>query len=186
MKSKMDAEYLNHLRNLLQIGLTERESKVYLTLLTRRMLTAIDLQEKVNIPRTKIYEVMQKLVNRGICIERKVGRNKLFEAVEPKIAFERIIETYQNELKRKEEVAQQLTASFTPLFNAGKDLMNPLDFIEILKDENQIQKKYINLLESTRSELLTFNKGPYVCDNPQKLKEQQILLCSRSHLTYPP
>lgn len=174
MRNNWDNEYSKSLRNLLHIGLTEREAKVYLSLLTRRMLTALDLQEKVNIPRTKIYEVLQKMINRGICIERKVGRNKFFEAVEPKIAFERILETYQNELKRKEEIAHELTDVCTPLFNAGKDIMNSLDFIEILKDKNQIHKKYVNVVESTRSELLTFNKGPYACDNPQRLKEQQI------------
>ena len=76
MNDKMDDGYSKHLRNLLYIGLTEREAKVYLTLLTRRMLTALDLQEKANIPRTKIYEVLQKMINRGICIERKFGRNK--------------------------------------------------------------------------------------------------------------
>lgn len=170
----MNNDYSKHIRNLLHVGLTEREAKVYLTLLTRRMLTALDLQEKVNIPRTKIYEVLQKMINRGICIERKVGRNKFFEAVEPKIAFERILETYQNELKRREKIAQELTDACTPWFNASKDIMNPMDFIEILKDKNQIHKKYVNVVESTRSELLTFNKGPYACDNPQRLKEQQI------------
>jgi sugar-specific transcriptional regulator TrmB len=175
MTRNMDYDYSKTLNHLQHIGLTEREAKVFLTLLTRRMLTALDLQEKVNIPRTKIYEVLQKMVNRGICIEKKVGRNKFFEAVEPKIAFERILETYQNELKRKEEIAHELTDVCTPMFNASKDVMNPLDFIEILRDRNQIHKKYVNVVESTRSELLTFNKGPYACDNPQRLKEQQIV-----------
>jgi sugar-specific transcriptional regulator TrmB len=169
----MDFEYSKQLRNLLQLGLTEREAKVYLTLLTRRMLTALDIQEKVNIPRTKIYEVMQKLVNRGICMEKRVGRYKFYEAVEPKTSFEILLEQYQNELKKKQEVAQDLIKVCTPLFDEGKDRTTPLDFIEILKDNNSIHRKYVNVVESTRSELLTFNKGPYACDNPKRLKEQQ-------------
>ncbi|MBK7500581.1 MAG: hypothetical protein IPI19_16215 [Ignavibacteriales bacterium] len=29
------------------------------------------------------------------------------------------------------------------------------------------------MLQNTTKELLTFNKGPYVCDNPGRLDEQQ-------------
>jgi sugar-specific transcriptional regulator TrmB len=170
----MDFEYSKQLRNLLQLGLTEREAKVYLTLLTRRMLTALDIQEKVNIPRTKIYEVMQKLVNRGICIEKRIGRYKFYEDVEPETSFRIILEQYQNELKKKKEVARELIHACTPLFKTGKERTTPMDFIEILKDNNSIHRKYVNVVESTRNELLSFNKGPYACDNAKRLKEQQV------------
>jgi predicted transcriptional regulator len=174
MNDERGSEYSVLMSNLLQIGYTEREAKLYLTLLSNRMVTAIELQEKANIPRTKIYEVLQKLVNRGLCNEKKVGRNKFFEAIEPKIAFGRIIETYQNELEKKRRIADELTDICTPWFNNGKNITNPLDFIELLKDKNQIHRKYVNVVDSTRRELLTFNKGPYACDNPHKLREQQV------------
>jgi len=163
-----------YLRRLISLGLTEREGKIYLALLTRGFMTAIELQEKVDIPRTKIYEILQRMINRGLCIEKRIGRNKLYEPVDPKIAFQSLLEVFKNELKRKEEVAEELIDVCTSCFNASKEIGNPLDFIEILKDKIQIHRKYVSVVESTRYELLTFNKGPYACDNPHRLKEQQI------------
>ena len=93
-----------YIRTFVDIGLTEREAKVYITLISGKMFTATDLQQAVNIPRTKIYEVLHKMVNRGICVEKKLGKNKIYEAVEPKLAMERIYARYQNDLNRKKEL----------------------------------------------------------------------------------
>jgi len=90
-----------YLRTFVDIGLTEREAKVYITLLGGRMFTAADLQKAVNIPRTKIYEVLNKMISRGICTEKKLGKNKMFEAVEPNLAMERVIRGIKMILKEK-------------------------------------------------------------------------------------
>jgi len=162
-----------YLRTFIDIGLTEREAKVYITLLGGRMFTATDLQKAVNIPRTKIYEVLNKMVNRGICTEKKLGKNKMFEAVEPKLAMERIYETYQNNLKRKEELITQVSEVFTPIFENSKSIINPLEFIDVMKEKTQIHKRYTNSVRNTKREMLTFNKGPYASDNSERLGEQE-------------
>jgi sugar-specific transcriptional regulator TrmB len=157
----------------MEIGLTEREAKVYMTLLNGKMFTVLELQEAVNIPRTKIYEVLNKLVSRNICIEKKLGRNKLYEAVEPKIALERVVESYKKDLERKEELISQVSEVFTPIFQNSKSIINPLEFIDIMKEKSQIHKRYTACVKSTKSEMLTFNKGPYACDTSDRLDEQE-------------
>jgi len=162
-----------YLRSFIEIGLTEREAKVYITLLSGRMFTVLELQEAVNIPRTKIYEVLNKLVSRNICIEKKLGRNKLYEAVEPKLAMERVLDSYKKELERKEELIQQVSEVFTPIFQNSKSIVNPLEFIDVMKEKTQIHKRYTVCVHSTRREMLTFNKGPYACDTSDRLGEQE-------------
>jgi sugar-specific transcriptional regulator TrmB len=157
----------------MEIGLTEREAKVYITLLSGRMFTVLELQEAVNIPRTKIYEVLNKLVNRNICIEKKIGRNKLYEAVEPKLALERVLESYKKDLERKEELIRQVSEVFTPIFQNSKSIVNPLEFIDVMKEKGQIHKRYTACVHSTKREMLTFNKGPYACDTSERLGEQE-------------
>ncbi len=157
----------------MEIGLTEREAKIYMTLLSGRMFTASDLQKVVDIPRTKIYEVLNKMVSRNICIEKKLGKNKMYEAVEPKLAMGRIYETYKNELKQKQELIDQLAEVFTPIFENSKAIINPLEFIEVMEEKTQIHKRYIKSVAGTRVEMLTFNKGPYASDNSERLKEQE-------------
>jgi len=167
----MDKE--KYLKKLVDIGLTERESKVYTTLLSGRMFTAAELQRTVNIPRTKIYEVLNKMINRGICTEKKLGRNKIYEAVEPKLAMERVVKTYQDDLNKKKELVEQISEAFTPIFENSKSIVNPLEFIDVMKDKVQIHKRYINSVRNTKREMLTFNKGPYACDNEERLSEQE-------------
>jgi len=162
-----------YLPAFMEIGLTEREAKVYMTLLNGKMFTVLELQEAVNIPRTKIYEVLNKLVSRNICVEKKLGRNKLYEAVEPKIALERIVELYKKDLERKEELISQVSEVFTPIFQNSKSIINPLEFIDIMKEKSQIHKRYTACVKSTKSQMLTFNKGPYACDTSDRLDEQE-------------
>ena len=162
-----------YLKSFMEIGLTEREAKVYITLLNGRMFTVLELQEAVNIPRTKIYEVLNKLVNRNICIEKKLGRNKLYEAVEPKLAMERVLDSYKKDLERKEELIQQVSDVFTPIFQNSKSIVNPLEFIDVMKEKTQIHKRYTACVHSTKREMLTFNKGPYACDTSDRLGEQE-------------
>ena len=162
-----------YLKSFMEIGLTEREAKVYITLLSGRMFTVMELQEAVNIPRTKIYEVLNKLVSRNICIEKKLGRNKLYEAVEPKVAMERVLDSYKKDLQRKEELIKQVSEVFTPIFKNSKSIVNPLEFIDVMKDKTQIHKRYTACVRSTKREMLTFNKGPYACDTSDRLVEQE-------------
>ncbi|UCH66438.1 MAG: hypothetical protein JSW63_04735 [Ignavibacterium sp.] len=162
-----------YIRTFIDIGLTEREAKVYITLLSGRMFTTTDLQKAVNIPRTKIYEVLHKMVSRGICVEKNLGKNKIYEAVEPKLAMERIYAKYQSDLNRKKELIEQVSNVFTPIFENSKSIVNPLDFIEVLKEKPQIHKRYKDSVRKTKREMLTFNKGPYASDNAERLSEQE-------------
>ena len=173
----MSFDSVNLIKKLLDLGLTEREAKLYLTLLEKKSFTALELQQIAKIPRTKIYEVLQKMIDRGICTQRSLGKKKIYEAVEPAVAFERVIKkseaVFLESIENKKEIVESLVKTLIPIYDENKDNFNPLEFIEIFKSKDQIQKKYIQMLQSTRKELLTFNKGPYVCDNPGRLNEQQ-------------
>ena len=162
-----------YLQSFIEIGLTEREAKVYMTLLSGKMFTVLELQEAVNIPRTKIYEVLNKLVSRNICIEKKLGRNKLYEAVEPQIALGRVVDSFKKELERKETLINQVSEVFTPIFKNSKSIVNPLEFIDVMTEKIQIHRRYAACVKSTKREMLTLNKGPYACDTSDRLEEQE-------------
>jgi HTH-type transcriptional regulator, sugar sensing transcriptional regulator len=172
----MTKEYNAQFQKFIDFGLTERETKVYMILLTKKSFTTSELQNSVDITRTKIYEILQKMVARGICTEKIVGKLKYYEAVEPKIAFQRVFDKYneecQSEFDNRKRLKEELIKALNPVFDKSKDVISPLDFIEIMKDKDQIQKKYLSCVKETKNNFLTFNKGPYVCDTPGRLKEQ--------------
>jgi sugar-specific transcriptional regulator TrmB len=172
----MKVEYKKQVQKLLTLGLTEREAKVYITLLSKKGFTTLELQNSVDIPRTKIYEVIQRMLARGICTERGVGKVKYYEAVEPKVAFGRIMDEYQencmNEMEKRKSVVESVTSILAPVFEQNKDISYSLDFVEVFKDKEQIQKKYVQMVKEATSSLYTFNRGPYVCDTSGRLNEQ--------------
>ena len=120
----MRKEYKNQIQKFLELGLTERETKVYITLLSKKSFTSSELQKSANIPRTKIYEVLLKMVERGICIERRIGKTKYYEAVEPKKALHKVLEDYktnfQYELEKKKDITETLAGIFNPIYQKNK------------------------------------------------------------------
>lgn len=172
----MTSDIKKQYQKFIDFGLTERETKVYMILLTKKCFTTSELQNLVDITRTKIYEVLQKMVVRGICTVRSVGKIKYYEAVEPKLAFQRVFDKYreecQGEYDKRKKLKEELIKVLNPIFEKSKDVVSPLDFIEIMKDKEQIQKKYLMCVRETKKEMLTFNKGPYVCDTTKRLNEQ--------------
>lgn len=172
----MTKDYKEQFQKFIDFGLTERETKVYMILLTKKSFTTSEIQNSVDITRTKIYEILQKMVARGICTERLAGKIKYYEAVEPKLAFQRVFDKYheecKNEFDKRKKLKDELIRVLNPMFEQSKDVVSPLDFIEIMKDKELIQRKYLMCVRETKKEMLTFNKGPYVCDTSKRLSEQ--------------
>jgi HTH-type transcriptional regulator, sugar sensing transcriptional regulator len=172
----MNIDIQNDIPYFLDLDLTEREAKLYITLLLQKSFTANELKKVADIPSTKVYDVLQKMVKRGIVVERPFDNVKYYEAVDPRIAFMRVIERYKNdfnqELERKSKTVETLIQKLTPVYDENKDQFNPLDFIEIIKDEDLIQKKFIQAFLEGKYEALTFVKGPFLGMKPHLLKEQ--------------
>jgi len=172
----MKSEYTKQIHKFLELGFTERESKVYITLLSKRSFTSSELQKSAGIPRTKIYEVLYKMIDKGICVERQSGKIKYYEAVEPKKALHKMLEdyknNYQNEFEKKKAVTEELAGIFSPVFEKNKTFVSPLEFVDVVKDKDQSQKIILNAFQNAKSEVLSLIKGPYVCNNIKRVKEQ--------------
>jgi len=78
---------------LQRIGLTEYESKVYLSLLRDHLNSAAKISEKSGVPRTKIYQVLESLERKG-WIQIYSGIPLLFKAIDPRAIFEKFKKDY--------------------------------------------------------------------------------------------
>src|SRR4030042_5975129 len=81
------------LEKLRQVGLTEDEAKAYTALLSTHLSTATKVSEKSGVPRTKIYQVLEQLQQKG-WIHIISGVPLLFKAVAPANVFEKVKEDY--------------------------------------------------------------------------------------------
>jgi sugar-specific transcriptional regulator TrmB len=78
---------------LQRLGLTEYESKAYLSLINSHLCTATQTAEKSGVPRTKIYSVLESLGGKG-WVKVYSGVPLLFKAVAPVNVFEKVKEDY--------------------------------------------------------------------------------------------
>ncbi len=75
------------------------------------------------------------------------------------------------ENKTAKENINQIIEELKPQNKNSRANVDPLDFIEIIKDSHQIHKKFIQLNDEAKKEVLIFSKPPY--SGPRKELEEQ-------------
>jgi len=153
-----------------KLGISERETRVYLSLLEKRELSALEIHKLTNVPRTKVYETIQRMILRGMCIEKQMGRRKKFQAIEPKRVLNRLIEGYESDLDEKKKLIKELNEMLRPIYKQGMQAVDVSEYVEIIKGPTSIHERYIALVKNTKRDLMSFVKPPYA----HQLKKQQV------------
>lgn len=100
--------FLNDMENSLEeLGLTKIEAKVYLALLKLGSTTTGPLIKKTELHRATVYDVLKRLMEKGLVNYIIKEKTKYFQAVKPEYLLD-IIEEQKNTLKRKEELAKKI------------------------------------------------------------------------------
>jgi sugar-specific transcriptional regulator TrmB len=137
------------LQKLLQnLGLEEKEAKVYLALLKSGESTATKISEKTNLDRTLIYQLANKLMEKGIVSYIVKNNVKYFIAANPN-KFLQDIKEKESELKKALPELNKLISSEQPetkveLFRGKEGLK------AVLKDIIRQKKDYIAFGEEGR------------------------------------
>lgn len=108
---------------LRKIGLTEYESKVYLTLLSKHLDGATRLSKESQVPRTKIYSVLESLEKKG-WVKVYSGYPLLFRPNHPNDIFEKMKEDYNKfldsiHIEIRNEVGDMMEKFVVSNFNLG-------------------------------------------------------------------
>lgn len=80
---------------LKSLGLTEKEAHLYLILNSREKLSIADIMKKTKIERRSIYDILEKLIQKGFASFFEEEKRKYYLATNPEIILE--------DLKEKEE-----------------------------------------------------------------------------------
>lgn len=160
-------EFERFWRALQQLGLNAYEARTYLVLLGHSKFKALELAPRSQVPRQKIYEVLDSLVEKGFA--RVVqDRTKLFSAVEPNLAIPayqaRKREALELELTDQARYATNLMQDLAGLYTEGKGGRGTLDFLRIVAEPSQIAAEYRQMLAGVQHEYLEFSRPPYAVD----------------------
>src|SRR6187200_893216 len=103
-----EVDFQRFWRRLQQLGLNAYESRSYLVLLGHPKFKALELASRAHVPRQKIYEVLDSLVEKGFA-QVVQEKTKLFSAVEPSLAVPAFLarrgEAMQHELEEQARFA---------------------------------------------------------------------------------
>src|SRR3989344_2186615 len=93
---------MNETKELENIGLTKGEAKVYLALIELGSTTVGPLVKKANVAYSNIYEILNRLVDKGLVSYIVKSKTKYFQAASPK-SFSDYFNKKEQELKFQNE-----------------------------------------------------------------------------------
>jgi sugar-specific transcriptional regulator TrmB len=161
-------------RRLQQLGLNAYESRSYLVLLGHPRFKALELAARAHVPRQKIYEVLDSLVEKGFA-QVVQERTKLFSAVEPSLAIPGYLSrqrlALEQELADHGRTGAALTGELTALYSEGQGGRGTLDYLRIVSEPAQTAAEYRRMLANVQTDYLEFSRPPYAVD---PLKEQMV------------
>lgn len=154
-------------RRLQQLGLNAYEARSYLVLMGHPRFKALELAARAHVPRQKIYEVLDSLVEKGFALVVQ-ERTKLFSAVEPGLAIPAFLarrkETLERSLEQQRRLGHDLAGELKHMFAEGQGGRGTLDYLRIVNEPSQIAVHYRAMLANVEDEYLEFSRPPYAVD----------------------
>jgi sugar-specific transcriptional regulator TrmB len=154
-------------RRLQQLGLNAYEARSYLVLIGHPRFKALELAARAHVPRQKIYEVLDSLVEKGFA-QVVQEKTKLFSAVEPSLAIpsylSRRAQNLQQEFTEQSRMGTGLIDDLTAAYSEGQGGRGTLDYLKIVGDPGQIAMQYRRMLADVKTEYVEFSRPPYAVD----------------------
>lgn len=138
---------------LTKIGLTDNQSKIYLSLLKLKKATIKQVAKDCGFHRTNIYDIMEELKEKGLVTFYKEGKSSYYSAVDPKNLSVMIDE--------QKEILNNMLPILSGLFNFQHDDVN----VQVYKGEQGMKIAFNNILK-------TRNKLYYGLNIKGQLREQ--------------
>ncbi len=132
------------LDKLEDIGLNMYERKIYAALLGRGTSTAGELSEMTQVPRSRAYDVLESLAEKGFSVI-KSSQPMEYVAIPPQQAIENIKKQHQKELEEKLNRLDSFKDSsavseLEELYDQGVELVDPADMSGSLQGRHQIHQ----------------------------------------------
>ncbi|NQV17325.1 MAG: TrmB family transcriptional regulator [Armatimonadetes bacterium] len=159
----------NLIAELTKFGLNELEAKVYVILLQKQFYTATEISKTAKTNRTQMYDILSKLIQKGMCTE-VLGSVKKYSAVDP----ETVIARFKEKVEQTRDTIDNLAPALINLYQNNIENDDPLDFVKVLRTTKNIYENVMQLIRSATESVLVFNKPPYA----MKPDENEEEICS--------
>jgi sugar-specific transcriptional regulator TrmB len=150
------------------IGLNLYERRLWVALLARGTSTAGELSEIANVPRSRTYDVLQSLAEKGFVIVQ-TSKPIRYVAVKPEESLERAKKKIEENLKETIERIDDLKGSpiireLNDVFNQGMKMVSPEEITGALKGRYSFHQQMDTMFRDA-------NKHINIVTTPEGLKE---------------
>jgi sugar-specific transcriptional regulator TrmB len=180
MKDSTDQDFRRFWQRLQSMGLNAYEARSYLVLVGHPRFKALELAARAHVPRQKIYEVLDSLVEKGFAqvIQEKT---KLFFAVPPDEALPSYLgrrrQSLEQELADQSRSAEGMIHELMTAYAEGQGGAATLDYLRIVGDPGQIAAQFRRMLGDAKIEYLEFSRPPYAVDP----LDAELVIRARAH-----
>ncbi|MFH1105975.1 MAG: helix-turn-helix domain-containing protein, partial [Candidatus Aenigmatarchaeota archaeon] len=153
------------LDSLKDIGLNLYERKLFIALLARGTSTAGELAEISNVPRSRTYDVLETLANKGFLVMQNAKPMK-YVAIEPKQALESAKTKMREDMEIVTQKMDELKTSpiveeMEDLYHRGIKLVEPSEMTGSLRGKNSVKNHMGSMFKSAKSDvqIITTKEG---------------------------
>ncbi|MFB6180659.1 MAG: TrmB family transcriptional regulator [Candidatus Nanohalobium sp.] len=153
------------LDKLEDIGLNMYERKIYSALLGRGVSTAGELSEMTNVPRSRAYDVLESLAEKGFVVI-KSAKPMEYVSIPPEQAIENIKKQHEKDLDEKLDKLDDFKDSdaveeLEDLYDQGVELVDPAEMSGSLKGNHQIHQHMGTMFQDADQsiKIMTSEKG---------------------------
>ena len=135
----------NYVEQLISLGLTQGEAKVYLAMIQVGPSKVGKIVEMAGVSQSKIYNVLDRLILKGLASYNIRDNFKYFQSLEPSRLHEFIVKK-ENEVRRQKEGITQIINDLSKNINAAKRSTS-----EIFVGERSLRSAYLTLLSDSKN-----------------------------------
>ena len=99
--------------DLLKLGFTRNEAKIYFILIEHNQLQAGEISKKTLINRRTTYDTLQRLIEKGYITYNIIANKKAFRAINPEVIL--------NQIKEKEKQAKEIVPKLKKIYSKNKE-----------------------------------------------------------------
>jgi sugar-specific transcriptional regulator TrmB len=145
------------LDKLEDIGLNMYERKIYSALLGRAVSTAGELSEMTNVPRSRAYDVLESLAEKGLVVIKSSNPME-YVSIPPEQAIQNIKQRRQQELQEELEKLDDFKDSdaveeLESLYDQGVELVDPAEMSGSLQGEHQIRQQQGTMMKDAEESI---------------------------------
>jgi predicted DNA-binding transcriptional regulator len=138
---------------LAELGLTRNEARLYLAAHGQAALRAAELAEQAGVTRTKAYDALRQLVDKGLFTEEP-GKVARFRAVDPKLVVQRLRRQLVLEQASLVEDTGRLVADLFARYYSAPHGDDPFDFVELVRNAEAASARREALAAGARVEVV--------------------------------